>query len=208
MASGIYATQMSRTFHQHSTCLHVVNPDDPRRGPIRPICYPCWNLVRDQAVASIESRFWSLIAESDFETSQRYYTSLELAFALGRFEELELVLWAMTIQCVADHPRLLSIADIDELVTAAIRFFLVDTPFDYTDEDSRAFVQEVALPLAMRSTSLNARRRPSDASDSGSIQLPASHSIVDDNLINQAQLAAELGNMTIDEEDARLSRMP
>ena len=198
---------MSQTLRQHSTCLHVVSPDDPRRGPVRPICFPCWNLIRDQVVASIESRFWSLMAASDFETSQRYYTSLELAFALGRFEELELALRAMTFQCVADHPRHLSLADIDELVTAAMRFFLVDASFDYTEEDSRVFVQKIALPLEMEATTLNARRRKSNVSDSGSIQLAVSSSTVDDDLIDEEHLAAELGNMSINEDDAPLSKI-
>jgi hypothetical protein len=130
---------MPQISRRHSTCLHAVSRDDPHRGPLRLICFRCCNFICSQAVASIERRLFSVISQADFETSERYYTAPEIAFALGRYEELELALWAMASQCVFDHSTLLSVADIDELVIAAMCFSFTDTNFDYANEDSRTF---------------------------------------------------------------------
>jgi hypothetical protein len=129
-------------------CGHLVRQGDPRRSPIRPICFACSCLISGQVVDSIERRFF-VISQGDFVTSQRYLTSLEMAFALGRFEELELALREITLRWVFDHPALFTSTDIDRLVIATIRVFLGDTTFEYAIDDARTFIRERLLVLEM-----------------------------------------------------------
>jgi hypothetical protein len=189
---------MTQEILRHQTCRHLVRQGDPRRGPIRPICFACSCLISGQAVDSIERRFFSVISQGDFVTSQRYLTSLEMAFALGRFEELELALREMALGCVFDHPTLFTSTDIDSLVIATIRVFLGDTTFEYAIDDARTFIRERSLVLGMEASSLRTRRRQSTASDSGSIQLPTLNGTDDSDFFDGEDLIAEIERMSID----------
>lgn len=188
---------MSDTTPRHQTCRHPVDPEDPRRGVARPICLGCFRAILTQAVISVERRFFLLVCQSDFDTSQRYYEALELAFAVGRYHELEYALWRMACQCVFDHPKLFVSADVGDLVVTTMQLFLSESNFEYTNQDARIFVEERMLVLGMQSASLNASRRPSNASDSGSIQLHTSEGTMNDISDNEI-LATEFSTMSID----------
>ncbi len=193
---------MAQSLLHHSTCHHSIRQDDPRHGPTRPICFTCFRLIEDQAVISIENRLFSAISQGSLSSTEHYYTALELAFATGRFEALELALWTMTHDCVLAHPTLLTVMDIEFLVVSTMRMLLADTNFEYTDEDARAFGEGRALTLEMEATSLNACRRHSTASDSGSIQLQHFGGILDTNTVEVNNLVAGFGRMSVDAENA------
>ncbi|ERF68651.1 hypothetical protein EPUS_09443 [Endocarpon pusillum Z07020] len=196
---------MIRSLPRHSTCHHSIQQDDPRRGPTRPVCFACFQLIKDQAVISIERRLFSAISQGDFSTTERYYTALELAFATGRFEALELALWTMARDCVFAHPMLFMVVDIEFLVVSTMRMLLDESMFEYTEEDARAFAEGRALTLEMEATSLNAHRRQSTASDSGSIQLQLSDGTPDNNDLEVNNLVADLGTMSVDEDNTAWS---
>ncbi len=193
---------MTQSLPRHSTCHHRIQRDDPRRGPTRPICFNCFRLIENQAVISIENRLFSAISQGSFSSTEHYYTALELAFATGRLEALELALWTMAYDCVVAHPTLLTVMDIEFLVVSTMRMLLTDTNFKYTEEDARAFREGRALILEMEATSLNACRRQSTASDSGSIQLQLSGGIPDTNTVEVNSLVAGFERMSVDEENA------
>lgn len=193
---------MTQSLPCHSTCRHSFQQDDPRRGPTRPVCFACYQLIKNQAVISIERRLFSAISQGDFASTERYYTALELAFATGRFEALELALWTMARDCVFAHPTLLTVMDIEFLVVSTMRMLLSDTNFEYTEEDARAFAEGRALTLEMEAASLNACRRQSTVSDSGSIQLQPSGGTPDTNTLEVNNLASDFGRMSVDAENA------
>lgn len=193
---------MTQNLPRHSTCRHIIQQDDPRRGPTRPVCFACYQLIKNQAVISIERRLFSAISEGDFASTERYYTALEMAFATGRFESLELALWTMARDCVFAHPTFLTVMDIEFLVVSTMRVLLSETNFDYTKKDARAFAEGHALTLEMQATSLDAGRRQRSASDSGSIQLQLSGGTSDPNTVEVNDLVADLGNMSVDAENA------
>ena len=196
---------MTQSLPRHSTCHHTIQQDDPRRGLTRPICFACFQLIKNQAVISIERRLFSAISQGSFYTTERYYTALELAFATGRFEALEVALWTLARDCVLAHPTLLMVVDIEFLVISTMRMLLGDTNFEYTEEDARAFAEGRALTLEMEATSLTARRRQSAASDSGSIQLQLSDGTSDTNILEGNNLLADFGRMSVDADNTAWS---
>ncbi len=192
---------MTQSVPTHSTCHHRVQKDDPRRGPIRPVCFACFQLIKNQAVISIERRLFSAISQGDFSSTERYYSALELAFATGRFEALEVALWTMASDCVFAHPGLFTFMDIEFLVASSMQMLLSDTNFEYTEQDARTFAEGRALNLGMQAASLNTCRRQSVASDSGSIQLQLPGGTADPDTSEVNILVADLGRMSVDPEN-------
>ena len=128
------------------------------------------------------------------DPDDRYYRAIESAYAFGEFTELELALWSMAFDCVLEHPTLLTIMDIENLVISTMRSIPDGANFDYLDRDAQAFAGGQALILETEAISLSTRRPPRMTSSSSSIILPdnTGEAVVEDDL------AADVDSMTLE----------
>jgi hypothetical protein len=186
--------QMPPNVSQHPTCSHEVRSDDPRGAPVRPICCVCYTAIRDQTVRFIENRFFTVIHCRDFAISERYLWAYETALALARYDELELILWHLANDCVADHPDLFIAQDVDRIAVWALQYFMSDNLFEYEDVDARAFLNHGALSFRLQSLSLSGRQ-PSTIS-SAPIQLPQLD-LNDEGLFDDEEISQQFRDLTL-----------
>lgn len=141
----------------------------------------------------MERRLFSVISYEDF--TDPYFMAIQEALAFGQFTGLEMVLWSMALDCVVDHPTLLTVMDIENLVISTIRCILEGANFDYTDRDAQVFAEGQALTLKTEALSLSLRRPPyMSMHPSFSILLPehSSEAAVEDHL------AADVDSISLD----------